>query len=197
VTFLASAVRFTFLGEESVEPEAELISRLRRGDSQALGSAYDLHHEHVRAFAQRLLGDASAAEDLLQDTFVALTRAIRNFRGDSSLRTLLVAISVNHARNHLRSAVRRRSAHERFEAEPRAVGDLERDIERLQTADAITRALDTLPLEQRVAIVLCEVEGRTSAEASQIMGVPEGTVRTRIFHAKRKLKEALVAQGFT
>ena len=52
-------------------------------------------------------------------------------------------------------------------------------------------ALDALPLEQRVAIVLAEIEGRASGEIATIVGAPEGTVRTRIFHAKRKLRELL------
>jgi RNA polymerase sigma-70 factor (ECF subfamily) len=68
-------------------------------------------------------------------------------------------------------------------------------VRRAQLAAALTRALDALPLEQRVAIVLCEVEERSSAEAALIVGVPEGTIRTRVFHGKRKLREALTQAG--
>ena len=60
----------------------------------------------------------------------------------------------------------------------------------------VTLALDALPIEQRVAFVLCEVEDRTSREAAEIIGAPEGTVRTRLFHAKRKLREELENRGF-
>src|SRR5262249_54324196 len=164
--------------------------RLRKGEAAALGEAYDAHHTHVRAFAIRLLGDESAAEDLLQDTFLALPGAIGRFRGDSTLRTFLVSIAVNHARHHLRSAMRRRAVHARLEVEPLPPSpNPEEHTRRAQLAAALTRALDALPLEQRVAVVLCNVEERTSAEAAQIVGVPEGTIRTRAFHGKRKLRE--------
>lgn len=182
--------------QQLASPEAGLIARLRRSDLAALGEAYDAHHAHVRAFGRRLLGDETAAEDLVQDTFLALPRAIGRFRGDSSLRTFLVSIAVNHARHHLRSAMRRRAAVGRFESEPPPSSpNPEDDARRAQLAAALTRALDALPLEQRVAVVLCEVEERTSAEAAQIVGVPEGTIRTRAFHARRKLREALNSEG--
>jgi RNA polymerase sigma-70 factor (ECF subfamily) len=65
--------------------------------------------------------------------------------------------------------------------------------DRMHVSRALTCALDALPLDQRVAIILCEVEGRSSAEAAEIVGTPEATIRTRVFHAKRKLRELLAA----
>jgi RNA polymerase sigma-70 factor (ECF subfamily) len=189
-------VPFRAVGAESFRPESDLVARLARGDLAALGEAYDAHHAHVRAFACRLLGDESAAEDLLQETFIALPRAIHRFRGESSLRTFVVAIAVNRARHHLRGAMRRRAAHARFEADPPpSTPSPEDDARRRQLAATLTRALDALPIDQRVAVVLCEIEERTSAEAAQIVGVPEGTIRTRAFHGKRKLREALAEEG--
>ena len=173
------------------------MARLRRGDLAALGEAYDEHHAHVRAFARRFLGDEAAAEDLLQDTFLALPGAVGRFRGESLLRTFLVSIAVNHARHHLRGAIRRRAGNLRLGEQPQpSPPNPEEQVRRAQLGAALTRALDALPLEQRVAVVLCEVEERTSAEAAQIVGVPEGTIRTRAFHGKRKLREALSAKGF-
>lgn len=177
-------------------PEADLVARLRRGDLAALGEVYDAHHAHVRAFAVRLVGDESVAEDLVQETFLALPRAVRHFRGDAALRTFLVSIAVNHARHHVRSAVRRRLAHERLGTEPPASSPgPEEHARRAELAAILTRALDALPIEQRVAVVLCDVEGRSSAEAARIVGVPEGTIRTRAFHARRKLRDALASKG--
>ena len=72
----------------------------------------------------------------------------------------------------------------------------EDDASRARLAAALTRALDALPIEQRVAVVLCEVEGRTSVEAARVVGVPESTVRTRLMHARRKLAELLGREGF-
>ena len=171
----------------------ELVRRVARGDSDALTTVYRQHHVAVRAFAQRLVGDIEAAEDLVQDVFVALPSALSRFRGDSALRTFLVSIAVNHAKNHVRAAARRRAAITRLGREPEPVGpkDPEHVAQSRQLADRLMLALDALPLEQRVAIVLSEIEERTSAEIATIVGAPEGTVRTRVFHAKKKLRELL------
>src|SRR5262249_21185274 len=160
------------------DDEAPFLARLRDGELAALGEAYDRHHAHVRAFAQRLVGDDAAAEDLVQETFVALPKAIHAYRAGAPLRTFLIGIAVNHARHHVRAAARRRATMSRYASEPPpACADPERDVAREEIAAALTRALDALPVDQRAAFVLCEVEERTSNEAALIMGVPEGTVR--------------------
>ena len=173
-----------------------LVVRLQRADTSAMTLVYQQHHVAVRAFAQRLVGDIEAAEDLVQDVFIALPSAISRFRGDCALRTFLVSIAVNQAKNHVRAAVRRRAALAKLAREPEpASPDPHRDIERRQLADRLMLALDLLPLEQRVAIVLSEIEERTSADIATIVGAPEGTVRTRIYHAKRKLREVMQTKG--
>lgn len=179
--------------ELASEDPSELVRRVARGDTTALTVVYRQHHVAVRAFAQRLVGDIEAAEDLVQDVFVALPAALARFRGESALRTFLVSIAVNHAKNHVRSAARRRAAIARLgrEPEPTAPIDPERSAETRQLGDRLMLALDELPLEQRVAVVLSEIEERTSAEIAAIVNAPEGTVRTRIFHAKKKLRELL------
>jgi len=184
---------FATVADGVVDLEARLIARLRAGELGALGEAYDAHHAHVRAFACRLLGDESAAEDLVQDTFVALPRAIGRFRGEGTLRAFLVSIAANHARHFVRAAVRRRAAAARLAREPEPAGQKspESGAVRRQLADELVHAMDELSLDQRVALVLCEVEERTAGEVAQIVGAPEATVRTRVFHAKRKLREVL------
>lgn len=185
-------------GESVAPPPREddtphaLVIRLKAADPAAITRVYQQHHTAVRAFAQRLVGDVEAAEDLLQDVFVALPSAIGRFRGDCALRTFLVSIAVNHAKNHVRAAARRRAALVRLAREPAGCGhDPHRELEERALGERLMLALDALPLEQRVAIVLSEVEERTSTEIATIVGAPEGTVRTRIFHAKKKLRELL------
>lgn len=180
------------------EREDELVRLLHRADPAAVTQVYEQHHVAVRAFARRLLGDIEAAEDLVQDVFVALPRAASRFRGASALRTFLLSIAVNHAKNHVRAAARRRAAMARLSREiddPFAPEDPHEDIERRELGGRLMLALDALPLDQRVAVVLSEVEERTSVEISQIVGCPEATVRTRIFHAKKKLREILDKRG--
>ncbi|MEZ4300145.1 MAG: RNA polymerase sigma factor [Polyangiaceae bacterium] len=178
--------------------EADLVRRLKAGSPDAIAEAYDLHHEHLRAFARRFVGDPTAAEDLVHEVFVSLPSAITRFQGASSIRTFLVAIAVNHARHHLRAAARRRAAMERLSLEPpRPPGaDPEQGTERARLAEALVRALDTLPIDQRAAFVLCEVEERSSQEVAAIVGAPEATVRTRVYHARQKLRKELSRGGF-
>ncbi|HEY6877323.1 MAG TPA: RNA polymerase sigma factor [Polyangiales bacterium] len=171
---------------------ARLVARLQAGDAAALGELYDEHAAVLTAFARRLVGDPDAAQDLVQEVFLAVPSAIRRFQGQSSLRTFLIAIAVNHSRHHVRAAARRRAATDRFGREPEPPsGTPDHDLERERLAAALSLALDTLPIEQRVAFVLCEVEERTSREVAAIVGAPEATVRTRLHHAKKKLREEL------
>ena len=172
----------------------DLVARLRAGDRAAVEQAYVAHHAAIRGFARRLVGDEASAEDIVHEAFVALPRVIRRFRGEGSLRSFLIGVAINHSRRHVRSAMRRRRATERLaereEIRPRAVDATAALITR-QMAHRLWAALDELPLDQRVVFVLCEAEQRTSVEVGEIVGAPEGTVRTRLFHAKRKLREIL------
>jgi RNA polymerase sigma-70 factor (ECF subfamily) len=172
-------------------PEQDLAHRLRAGDRDAVEEAYLAHHTAIRAFARRLVGDQATAEDLVHDTFLALPRAIRRFRGDGSLRAFLIGVAVNHARRHVRSAARRRRAAERLAARDQlspATIDATEQLARKRLADRLSTALDRLSIEQRIAFVLCEAEQRTSVEVAELLGIPEGTVRTRLYHARRKLR---------
>jgi RNA polymerase sigma-70 factor, ECF subfamily len=170
----------------------EFVLRLQRAEPSAVAEVYDAHHAAVRAFAKRLLGDTASAEDLVHEVFVSLPKAARNFRGESALRTFLISIAVNHARHYVRAAQRRRRAISAYaDTKAHESSDPEREARRKELAATLTRALDTLPLDQRVAFVLCEVEERSSREAADIVGAPEATLRTRLFHAKKKLRLAL------
>ncbi len=170
----------------------ELEQRLARGDHQAVVETYRAHHEQVRSFALRLVGDPMIAEDLVHDVFVALPASMSRYRGECSLKSWLVAIAVRHAQHHVRAAQRRRAAEGRMALEPRESSPMpDADLERAELAVLLTAALDALPLDQRVAFVLCEIEERTSLEVARMLGENDATIRGRVFHAKKKLKEAL------
>lgn len=196
MTIRSLAIEVPLFWRSRVRAADPLVQRLQAGDLAAVGEAYDANHAAVRAFACRLVGDRDEAEDLVQQVFVTLPKAVRRFDGRSSLRTYLISIAINHARHHVRAAARRRRAMERS-AEGR---ELPSTTPETATADRelaglLSRALDALPIDQRVAFVLCEVEERTSVEAAAILGIPEATVRTRLFHARRKLRDALSREG--
>ena len=193
VTAISMPLVMPAMGQDA-DTDGDLVARLREGDRRAVEQAYIAHHAAIRGFARRLVGDTASAEDIVHETFVALPRAIRRFRGEGSLRAFLIGVAANHSRRHVRSAMRRRRATERFAAReelgPRAF-DATRQLINRQFAGKLWAALDELPIDQRVVFVLCEAEQRTSVEVAEIVGAPEGTVRTRLFHAKRKLREML------
>ena len=189
----AVAVAPTVAGRERDEPE--LVAALGDGDLAALATAFDRWHQRVRVLARRLLSDPAAAEDVVQDVFTALPRAARRFRGDADLETFLLGIAVKRVRHHRRAALRRRKALERLRAvDRRGPIDPEQDAYRRQLGARLAAALDELPLPQRVAFVLCEVEELTSVQAAVIADAPEATIRTRLFHARRRLRDLLAGE---
>jgi RNA polymerase sigma-70 factor (ECF subfamily) len=108
------------------------------------------------------------------------------------LRTFLIAIAVKRAYKHVRSATRRRAALARLAEQPeRTTPGPDAVLDDARMADALYRALDRLPRDQRTAFVLCEVDQMTAGEAAAIVDAPEATVRTRLFHARKKLRELL------
>ena len=141
-------------------------------------------------------GDTEA-EDLVQDTFVRAYRAVGRFRGDSTFRTWLHRIAVNVVRSH---AVRRNSRGVRHGLE-RDEGDDETAIDRMTTyedlEDAVVRrrmidqALARLPPDQRLLITLRDVQGLDYREIAVITGLPIGTVESRIFRGRRRLRPML------
>jgi RNA polymerase sigma-70 factor (ECF subfamily) len=180
--------------------EAALVERLRARDPAAVGLVYDLHHRAVRAFARRLVADDQSAEDLVQDVFVALPAAIRRFNQQSALRTFLIGVAINHARHHLRAAARRRRTLARLadvDIRPPPPMPPDQESDRRRLADALARALDELPLKQRLVFILCDLEHRTSTEVGALLGIPDATVRTRLHHARERLRARLIAEGLS
>lgn len=173
----------------------ERVSRAASGERAALVSLYREHFAEVHTFALRLVGCSMAAEDLAHEVFLALPKALGRFRGQCPLRSYILSITVRHARQHLRAAKRRRTIEARAVSadEGASAPPPDTEIWRRELAAQLTRALDALPLSQRAAFILCEVEERSSAEAGEILGEKAGTVRARVFHAKRALRERLAA----
>lgn len=167
------------------------LDAIERGDDAALTRLYREHHQAVRALVRRLLSSSNDVEDVVHDVFVAAPSAFRNYRGEGTVRSFVFSIAVHQVRHHVRATSRRRSWLERFRLAPVHAPEPatpEHHSERRQLADRLARALDTLSFDHRTAVVLCEVEELTSVEAAKVLGVPEATVRTRLFHAKKKLR---------
>lgn len=182
------------------EHASPLVARLRRGDKDAVGFVYDRYSAIVRAFATRLIGDEDAAEDLVHDVFVSLPKLMRNFRGSSSLRVFVLGVAANKARHFVRAASRRRAAMDRLElhqthcSSPTEDDNPEAKARQEELRRLLCRALDALSFEHRTVFVLCVVEERSSFEAAEILGIPAATVRSRLFHGRRKLQSILARE---
>lgn len=173
----------------------DLLEGLMRGEAHAVRRVYRQHHEQVRAFARRLLGSDADAEEVVQEVFVALPKALRRFRGESTLSTFVMGVAVNHARHYLRSAMRRRAALDQVVAQECLAESPDAVLEREQLAERLLHAMGRLTEEQRVAFVLCEVEERSSSEAADILGVPASTLRARVGAAREILRAALAEEA--
>lgn len=181
--------------EVEVSGEDPFVAALARGEASAVRFAYRQHHEAVRAFARRLLGADDDAEELVQETFIALPAAARGFRGEASLRTFIISVAVGRSRNLLRSRRRRKKALERFQAEL-GVADgscpaPDAEVAARQLLLRIGRAMESLSEDQRLAFVLVDVEERSSQEAAEILESRASTVRARVSSAREQLRKAL------
>ena len=179
---------------EDASESADQCALAASGAHDAILALYREHHAHVRAFTQRLIGDAALAEDLTHEVFLALPKAMASFRGECSARSYLISIAARRAHKHIRAAARRRAMEARLAREsPAHPSTPAEETERDELARMLVRALDQLPLDQRVAFVLCEVEERTSVEVSAMLCEKDVTIRARVFHAKKKLRAYLAA----
>ncbi|MGV0095739.1 MULTISPECIES: RNA polymerase sigma factor SigM [Streptomyces] len=180
---------------DSVPPEApsdsELLAQHVAGDPDAFGELVRRHRDRLWAVALRTLGDREEAADAVQDALVKAFRAAHTFRGQSAVTTWLHRITVNACLDRVRKAASRRTSpvddperldqllepHESAEG-PAVRQDLHRQLQ---------KALDTLPAEQRAALVLVDMQGYPVAEAAEILEVPSGTVKSRCARGRAKL----------
>jgi RNA polymerase sigma-70 factor (ECF subfamily) len=185
---------------EVASPESALIQRCAQGDEDAYAELVDEHQRMVYQLALNLLGDHNEALDLSQEVFLRVFRTIDGFRGQSALRTWIFRIVVNQAKNRQRWWRRRFHAQQvSLDDHIRSYGELpaghflepDRLLVQKQLAERLQAALDALPFDQRTAIVLREVDGLSYEEIAFSMGVPLGTVRSRLARARETLRAQL------
>ncbi len=158
-----------------------------------IDALYRDHHGAVEALARRITRDEAAGEDVAARTFEELPHALRSFQGTSEPRSFVLGVCANLARRFRRSDARRQAMLERLAVEPARSrdDDPESQVARRELLAHVLKALETLPPEQRNAFLLASVEDCSAAEIAAASGVPEATVRTRIFHARKKLRDAI------
>jgi RNA polymerase sigma-70 factor (ECF subfamily) len=167
-------------------PDGRLISAHALGDPDAFAELVRRHRDRLWAVALRTLGDREEAADALQDALLSAYRAAAGFRGDSAVTTWLHRIVVNACLDRARRRQVRPTVPlpEAGPGEPVQPGD---PIEERDTALAVHRALGELPPEQRAALVLVELHGHSVAETATILGIAEGTVKSRCARGRARL----------
>jgi RNA polymerase sigma-70 factor (ECF subfamily) len=174
-------------------PDAELLSAVASGDLGALGDLYDRYHADIWRLVHRMTDGSGEVDDIVQATFLALPRLATVFDGRDSCRAWLCGIAVGLAARQRRGVARllRRIASFGEMTPTTTTADPEREAGAREELRAFERALARLPWKKREAFVLVELEGLSMAEVAHALRVPAGTVRTRLFHAKRELRQVL------
>ncbi|MEE9613776.1 MAG: RNA polymerase sigma factor [Thermodesulfobacteriota bacterium] len=171
-----------------VPGDIELAERAAGGDDGAFECLANRHYTLVYRTAYKWCGIRADAEDIAQEVFVKLARAIRGFRGGSSFTTWLYRITVNTAKDFHRSNAAKKSREaayiEEESAEKAAAGGPDNNP---VSSEDIYGAIEKLPIKQKEAVLLVLAEGLSHREAGVILGCAETTVSWRVFQARRKL----------
>ena len=176
--------------------DAVFVEALRAGEGWAVERLYREQAPRVLGWCIRLGGPRLDAEDLAQQVFETALQRAGSFRGDSALSTWLFGITRNTVRNARRRAALRRFVGMESVPEPRDPGpDAEALAERTQLRRRVLQALERLKPLQREVLVLADLEQRSAPEVGSLLGIPTGTVYSRLHHARRAFARALEREG--
>ena len=185
------------------ESEAQFIARLIARDETAFNELVVAYERRVFALVFRMLGRRDEAEDLSQEVFVQVFKAIDSFRGDAKLSTWIYRIAVNLCKNRSKYLWRRRTVDQAddvgaiaerapfSEARGVSVGDVSRPdelVEGMQLELVVKRAIAQIDPEFREVLILRDVEDLSYEEIAAITGLPDGTVKSRIHRGRAQLR---------
>jgi RNA polymerase sigma-70 factor, ECF subfamily len=180
---------------DASEPLPALVERAAAGDRAAFSELYQRHASLVFRRLTRLIGPVAEREDLLQQVFLKLYRALPGFRGEASFETFLSRIAVSVAYDHLRRVRHSplRSASPDGLADLPAADDTDAAARRASEVRRLLALLDRLKPKKRVAFALFAFEGLSIEEIAALVGAREAAVRQRINHAGRELRRMMAA----
>jgi RNA polymerase sigma-70 factor (ECF subfamily) len=170
--------------------ESQLIARVIAGDRLAGRALYDTHAPRVYSLAYRMSGDRERAREFTQDTFIRAFARLSQFRGDAAFSTWLHRIVVTVISNARRSEIRfaREVALDEANLIETSAAEAEPDLK-----ECIARAVENLSEAYRTTLIMHDIEGYTHAEIAGILGVPEGTSKSRLSAARAQLRQELAA----
>jgi RNA polymerase sigma-70 factor, ECF subfamily len=172
-----------------------LIGRIAKGDRLAMQVLFARHHVRVYRFVLRLVGNPTVAEDLISEVFLDVWRQADRFEGRSAVSTWMLAI----ARFKALSALRKRPDEELDDETAETIEDTsdtpEVALEKKDKSTVLRQCLEKLSPEHKEIIDLVYYHEKSVEEVAEIVGIPENTVKTRMFYARKKLAELLKAAG--
>ncbi len=181
--------------------EARFIAALKARDERAFNALVARFQDRVYNLIRRLLGNPEEARDVTQEVFVSVFEKVDSYRGDSSIATWIYRIATNHAKNRIKYLSRRKDRQkESLEAMlvPPTSSRLSASVPRpdqVYTRETVSRLVDAalgqLDEEQRIVLVLRDVEGQSYEDIAAITGLQLGTVKSRLHRGRQRLKEAL------
>ena len=181
--------------------EALLIADLCEGDETAFAPLVEKYKRMVYRLAMQITKNHADADDVMQETFIKVYRSIRTFRKDATFETWLYRIVVNEALNFVKRRERQRestleiASEAAYEATTRYRAQIANDphahAEKSELRHHVTEAVNSLSLKHRTVVILHEFEGLTHAEIASILNCSEGTVRSRLHYARKKLRTLL------
>lgn len=191
-------------GKVIVDDDADIVARCLGGDVEAFEGLVRRHEKKMINIAYRVIGDFEEACEAVQDAFVSAYRSLGKFKAESSFSTWLCSIVLNLSRNRLRQ-VKSRRGREAVSLDnpvPAGTGSVAvesasdcpsalEELERKETRKWIERCIEALDAEFREAIVLRDLQGFSYGEIGGMLGVPEGTVKSRIHRARDAMRECL------
>lgn len=184
--------------------EAEIVRRVLEGDADAFGAIVDEYQKNVYNLALRMTGNPEDAQDMSQEAFIKAFNSLASFRGDSKLSVWLYRIVSNVCLDFLRSRKRRQTVSLNMDDGEGGTSELEipdlsampeEELNRRLTREAVRKGLLSLPEDQREILLLREIEGLSYDEIAQALGLEAGTVKSRIFRARKRLCAQLVSGG--
>ncbi len=182
-----------------VARERELMARIARQDRRAFEEVYNLYHRRLARCLTRLTHRYDLAEEIINDTLWVVWRRARDFRGDSQPSTWIMGIAYRKKKKKKKKGAQRlpapllpaRASSSKGLAALPGADEVGAATQAAELRDGLGRALERLPVEQRMAVELCYELGFSCEEIAVIMGCPTNTVKTRLFHARAKLQKLL------
>lgn len=170
--------------------DVDLIGRYLKGDLKAFDELMRAHEDRVFGICLRMLRDRDAALDVSQETFLTVFRKADRYKAEAAFSTWLYRVTMNACYDYLRRTKRRRAdaLPEGLDPPDPRAGD---PLESAEIRPDIEAALGQLPEEFRSAIVLVDLQGLAIDQTAEILGVPPGTVKSRVFRGRRLLAEIL------